>query len=349
MLNPAKYLKGKIVLVTGGAGFIGSHLCDHLMHYGAKVVCFDDLSSGSLAYVSAQKGNANFVFIKGDANKLSDLKKAFKYPIDYVMHYAALVGVQRTIEKPIEVLEDIEGIKHVLELSRQHKVKKIVYASSSEVYGNQERMPLHEENSYLDVKMPYALVKSAGENFFRTYWETVGLPFTALRFFNVYGPRQESSRYGFVVGIFISQVLKGQAPTIFYDGKQTRDFMFIADNIEASIQSLINPKADGQIFNLGTGRETSVLDLAKMIIEISGKKLKPSLMHKRNLAEIKRRVADNNKMTRLLGYHPQYSLEDGLRITYGWYKEMPKMLAKHHLSFKDYQKQVWLPKQKHEK
>ncbi len=345
MINPATKLKGKTVLVTGGAGFIGSHLIDHLRYYGARVVCFDNLSTGSKEYVDSRKSDPDFIFIRGDANNFKDIKKAFnKWPIDYVFHYAALVGVKRTSEEPLSVLADIEGIKHILELARQHKVKKIAYASSSEIYGDQERQPLHEENSYYDIKMPYALVKSAGENFFRSYWEITGLPIVIYRFFNAYGPRQAGSMYGFVTGVFISEVLQDKSPTIFHDGKQTRDFMFIDDNIEAAIQGLLNDKTDGQAINLGTGREVSILQLAKMIIKISGKKLHPSLLHKRKIAEIKRRVADTKKMKSLLNYVPKVSLEEGLKQTYAWYAQnQQEMTTGERITYNWRQKNIWVP------
>ncbi len=347
MINPKKHLSGKTILVTGGAGFIGSHLVDRLISYGAKVICFDNLSTGSRGYVDSMNGHKQFTFVLGDANNLEDLQKVFKqHSIDFVFHYAAVVGVQRTIEEPMKVLADIEGIKHILELSRQYKVKKIVYASSSEIYGNQEMMPLHEETSYYDIRMPYAMIKSAGENYFRTYWELSNLPSTVLRFFNVYGPRQESSHYGFVVGIFIAQVLRGERPTIFHDGKQTRDFTYIADNIEMSIQALLNKKADGQTFNIGTGNETSILELAEKIIEISrNRSLKPTLFHKRKLAEIKRRVADVRRAERILKYEPRYSLKKGLALTYAWYQEHSSTgIPSKHLSYAWNKKRVWVPR-----
>lgn len=349
MLNPKKFLKDKTVLVTGGAGFIGSHLCDRLLDYGAKVICFDNLSTGSKAYVDAKRSDKNFVFIYGDVNRMADVKKPFeRNKIDYVLHYAALVGVRRTVEEPLKVLGDIEGIKNILELSSRHKIRKIVYASSSEIYGNNDRMPLHEDNSFYDVKMPYAMVKSAGENYFRTYWEIRGLPMTILRFFNVYGPRQASSSYGFVTGIFISQVLQNINPTIFYDGKHTRDFMFVADNIEASIQALINKKTDGYAINLGTGAETSILELAQRIIKLNGNNLEPSLMHKRKLSfEVQRRIADISRMTKLLGFAPKYSLDDGLKITYAWYKENPQYLKRGApLTYAHYRRQTRFPRKK---
>ena len=157
MINPTKYIKGKTILVTGGAGFIGSHLVDRLLFYGARVICFDNLSTGSKQYVEAMKKNHRFVFVKGDVNVFSDIQNIFKkYRIDYAFHYAAVVGVQRTIEEPLKVLTDIEGIKHILELSRIHKVKKVVYASSSEIYGNQKTMgtvSINFSNYYINLKL----------------------------------------------------------------------------------------------------------------------------------------------------------------------------------------------------
>ncbi|MDD5547605.1 MAG: NAD-dependent epimerase/dehydratase family protein [Candidatus Pacebacteria bacterium] len=347
MINPSTKLAGKTVLITGGAGFIGSHLCDKILGYGGKVICFDDLSTGSKAYVESQKDNKNFTFIKGDVNKLSDIHVPFlKHRIDYVLHYAALVGVQRTIDDPLSVLIDIDGIKNILDLSHKHGVKKIVYASSSEVYGNQEKQPLHEDESYLNTRIPYAVVKMVGEHYLQTYWETVGLPYTALRFFNVYGPRQESSRYGFVVGVFISQILQGKKPTIFHDGSQTRDFMYVEDNVEAAIQALINEKANGHAINLGHSRETSILELAKMVAGIAGRKdLEPELFHERALAEIKRRVADNRKMLEILEYIPKHNLESGLKLTFDWYKQNPKLtMSDEKQTFKKYSEQVWIPR-----
>lgn len=345
MIDPRKKLQGKTVLVTGGAGFIGSHLSERLLSYGARVVCFDNLSTGNLENLLDARKNPRFSFMRGDVNRLADIKKAFnQHKIDFIFHYAALVGVQRTIDDPLKVLADIDGIRNMLALASKHKVKKIVYASSSEIYGNQEKMPLHEEYSYYDAKIPYATVKILGENYLRTYWETSGLPITILRFFNAYGPRQESSRYGFVTGVFISQVLQNKAPTIFHDGMQTRDFMYIDDNIEAAIQALLNHKADGQAINLGTGKETTILELAQKIVRLAGKEktLKPSLLHKRNTVEIKRRVANTEKMEKLLGFHSKYSLEEGLRLTYEWYLHHPYKVKKgKKLSYREYRKQVW--------
>src|SRR3989344_771169 len=347
MINPKEKLKGKTVLVTGGAGFIGSHLCDKLLEYGAKrVVCLDNLLSGNKYYLESKKGDPRFVFEFGDVNKFEDLKKVFSnHRIDYVMHYAAVVGVLRTMEYPYAVLNDLEGIKHICALAAEHGVKKIVYASSSEIYGNQKEMPLHEEMSYYDTKHPYALVKATAESYFKIFSGVSGIPTVSLRFFNVYGPRQESSDYGFVTGIFISQVLKDSNPTIFRDGTQTRDFTYIEDNVEAAVRALASDKTNGSVINVGTGAEISILDLAKRIIAISGKKIEPSRLNTRNYYEVQRRVADTAKMKELLGYECKTSLSDGLRLTYDWYKNNPSLLLKDkETGYKTYEAKVWKPK-----
>lgn len=329
MINPREKLNNKTVLVTGGAGFLGSHLCDRLLHYGAKVICFDNLSTGSKEYVDSKHSNPDFVFALGDANVLSDLEKIFKeHRIDYVFHYAAVVGVQRTVEQPLAVFNDIEGIKNLAEAAVENKVKKIVYSSSSEAYGSQKELPFNEEMSYYDTRHPYALVKATGESFFRSYCGPRGVPVASLRFFNVYGPRQASSRYGFVVGIFISQVLQDMPPTIFRDGSQTRDFTYVDDNVEAVIQALLNENTNGEIINIGTGVETSVLELANKILALSGKKLNPVFLRDIKFSETPRRVADINKMKKLLNYECRMPLEEGLLQTYEWYKNNPQFILR---------------------
>lgn len=327
MIDPNKKLKNKTIIVTGGAGFVGSHLCDALLSYGVKVVCFDNLSTGSKLYIISKSKDLNFAFVLGDVNALPEIEKTFaRYKPDYVFHYASIVGVKRTMEMPLEVFNDIEGIKNICVLSAKYGVKKIVYSSSSEVYGNQKEVPFHEDLSYHDTKHPYAIVKAIGESYFKSYSAISGIPVTSLRFFNVYGPRQASSAYGFVVGIFISQVLRNLQPTIFRDGTQTRDFTYIKDNVEAAIQAMVNEKADGHVLNIGTGMETSVLELAKKIIYVSGKKVEPKILEHINLAETQRRVANTQKMKNIIGFEPQVSFDEGLRLTYNWYKNNPQFI-----------------------
>ncbi|MBI2099193.1 SDR family NAD(P)-dependent oxidoreductase [Candidatus Uhrbacteria bacterium] len=311
-------LEGKISLVTGGAGFIGSHLCERLLKMGSAVVCFDNLSTGRESNIEHLKTNGNFYFIKGDANNKTELAAAFsQFKIDFVFHYAAIVGVKRTLESPLEVMADIAGINNILECSERAGVKKIVFSSSSEVYGNPLELPEREDGA-VNAKMPYAVVKLAGENLLRAYWEKRKLPTVALRFFNVYGPRQEGSEYGFVVGVFINQVLEGKSPTIFGDGTQTRDFVFVDDNVEAAICALTRDEANGQVINIGTGRPTTVLELAEKIISISGKSIKPEFLPPRKI-EVWHRWPQISKMRQCLDFTPRVGLEEGLKKTYEAY------------------------------
>ncbi len=309
------------ILVTGGAGFIGSHLCEKLLSQGNQVVCLDNLTTGNKDNLATVLSNERFIFLKGDSNT-SDLDKLFtKYRFDKVFHYSAVVGVKRTIENPLSVLNDLEGIKRVLELSRKYDVGKVIFASSSEVYGEPVEIP-EREDGVMNAKMPYALVKLMGEKYLEAFFSTYGLKTTSLRFFNVYGPRQISSAYGFVAGIFINQVLNGQNPTIFGDGEQTRDFVFIQDNIKASLIAAEKKSTDGEAINIGTGKSISILELANKVISVAGKQseIRPAFLKPRP-NDIKHRCPSVDKMKRLLGYEPDTSLDKGLKITLDWFSE----------------------------
>ena len=309
-------LKNSTVLVTGGAGFLGSHLCEHLLGYGARVIAFDNLSTGKLSNIGHISKNPDFQFIQGDCNKFEDIAAVFaQNKIDYIFHYAALVGVKRTIENPLAVLDDLKGIEYILDLARGNGIKKVVYASSSEVYGNPVELP-EKEDGPTNAKMPYALVKLTGEQYMRAYFEKYGLPTCSLRFFNVYGPRQESSDYGFVAGIFMQQVISGKRPTIFGDGSQTRDFVFVEDNIKAGIAAMFSDAANGESINIGTCHATTVLELAEKIIVLGDRKdLMPEFLPARKI-EIWHRWPQVQKMRQLLDFRPQFTLEDGLKKTY---------------------------------
>ncbi len=317
-------LKDKTVLVTGGAGFIGSHLCDKLVEAGARVICFDNFFTGKKENVAHLQGNENFTLVEGDANKYEDLANVFKkHKIDYIFHYAAVLGVQRVTENPLLVLPDIDGIQHILKLAREHKVKKTVFASSSEAYGFSTQMPLREDDDILAANQSdnvhlYALVKLMGEKIMKTYNDHYGVPTCSLRFFNVFGPRQESSAYGFVVGVFIKQVMNGEPPTIFGDGYQTRDFIYVDDNVRLAINAMLSEKTNGEVINIGVGRQTTIVDLAERLIRLSGKKFEPKFLESRKY-EIKYRSPDVSKMKNLLGKEIHDNLDENLKKTYNWY------------------------------
>lgn len=304
------------VLVTGGAGFIGSFLCERLLKDGHYVVCLDNLSTGKIENIRRFK--KNFKFVKMDVN-VDDLKELFrKNRFDWVFHYAAVVGVRRTLQFPLDVLKDIDGTRNILELSKIYDVKKVIFASSSEVYGSPVEFPESEEG-HVNPKIPYAVGKLMGETYLKAYYEKYGLKTCSLRLFNVYGPGQDSTPYGFVSGIFIKQVLQNKPPAIFGDGTQTRDFIFIEDNINAAIVAAKSNKANGKCINIGTGRPITILDLAETIIRLSGKDLKPIFRQARPY-EIKHRFPDISKMRKILKFKSKISLEEGLRRTIRYYK-----------------------------
>jgi len=317
-------LKDKTILVTGGTGFIGSHLCEELLSQDASVICLDNFSQSSPENVQSFKDNPKFSLIKVDCNNYKELKSVFeKNRIDFVFHYAATVGVKRTQEDPLRVLEDIEGIKNIFKLSHLYKIKKIVFASSSEVYGEPVELPEKEE-SVLNARIPYAQVKLIGESYAKAYWDSYKLPTVSLRFFNVYGPRQESSDYGFVVGIFMKQVIDGRNPSVVNDGSMTRNFVYVKDNIMAAIKTLFTEKVNGEVLNIGTGQSITILQLAEKIIEISKRDLMITFIKPRNDHEILHRKPDISKQMSLLEYQPTFSLNEGLELTYKWYLDILK-------------------------
>lgn len=308
------------ILVTGGAGFIGSHVCQSLLSAGHDVVCFDNLSTGSMKNIQALAQHKHFSFVKGDCNFIKDLQRIFnKNTFDYIFHYAAVVGVKRTLENPLLVLQDYEGTKNILEISRQKEVKQVIYSSSSEVYGDPPEIP-EREDGILNPLQPYAITKLMSENLLEAYYKEYGMSTTSLRFFNVYGPRQNSTPYGFVIGIFIKQALTNQNLTVFSDGLQTRDFVYIQDNISASLKALENSKVKGKVINIATGKETKIIDLAKKIIKLthttSAIKFVPQKYY-----DIRRRHGSIERMKELLNFTPQFSLEQGLQETINWYRK----------------------------
>lgn len=320
-------LKGARILVTGGAGFVGSHLVDRLLELGAgSVVVLDNLLTGKRENVDHHEADGRFVFIHGDANDRATLQTVFlTHRPQYVFHLAALVGVKRVEEQPLEVLKDLDGLRGIFELSHRHGVKKVLFTSSSEAYGEPVALPSAEHGPLnANPRDPYALVKLIGENLCHHYWHKFNLPTVALRFFNVYGPRQESSGYGFVVSIFLDRVRKGLAPLIFGDGTATRDFVFYKDNIECILRAMVKQETNGETINIGKGAPTEIRELAEMIVKLSGKDLAPEYHPPRKL-EIKYRSPDTAKMEKLLGCKATTPLEEGLRITYAYLEEKDRV------------------------
>ena len=314
-------LAGKTVLVTGGAGFLGSHMCDALLARGARVVAVDDLSNGKRRNIVEALQSKNFTFIKADANNQRAMRRVFaKIKPHYVMHYAAIVGVNRTTREPFRVFADVDGVRNIAELSRKYKVRKIFFASSSEVYGEPIKLPIREDAPF-NVRWPYSVVKLWNEQYLLASAEQYGIPVTITRFFNVYGPRQDFGESGFGVSIFLRNALAGKTLELLGGGKQTRDFVFIEDNIRLCLEAFTNSAVDNKPMNIGSGKSITIHQLAEAVIALTGSGRivkKPLRAH----GEIKLRTPDITLMKRLLHDEPRVPLADGLRQTLAWLKDI---------------------------
>lgn len=298
------------ILITGGAGNVGGALAAQLIkNKDYFVVVVDNLVTGSLNKLPSS-ANDNFKFIKCDVNIYNDLAAVMMtYRFDYVFHYAALVGVKRTLTHPMAVLNDIEGIKNVLQLSKNSGVKRIFYSSSSEVYGEPVEFPQNEHTTPLNSRLPYAIVKNIGEAFFKSYQKEYGLDYTIFRFFNTYGPNQSKD---FVVSKFIDLALHHKDISIYGDGSQTRTFCYIDDNIEATVQIFEKELYLNEVINIGSSLETSVLDLAKKVIAITQSSSQVVHLPALEEGDMTRRQPDNSRMLSVLG-RELLSVEQGIK------------------------------------
>jgi UDP-glucuronate decarboxylase len=297
------------ILITGGAGFIASSLAEKLIQEKENyVVIIDNLSTGHIGKIPKSNFN-NLKFIKGDVNRESVISEIMlSYKFDYVFHYAAVVGVQRTLDNPLAVLNDISGIKNILELSRNTGVKRVFYSSSSEIYGEPVFFPQNEHTTPLNSKLPYAIVKNVGEAYLRSYFREYGLEYTIFRFFNAYGSKQSKT---FVISRFLSQALKNEDIYIYGDGLQPRTFFYIDDNINACLNAFYNNLFVNDVVNIGSDIQITINDLAKLIVRLS--KSKSVIKHLPPLEEgdMRGRLPDVSKMQRLLNNKP-LSIEEGI-------------------------------------
>lgn len=297
------------ILITGGAGFIGSSIADALTQSNDnEIVILDNLLTGRKDNLP-NKEDGNWRFIKCNINSYNDLQPIMvSNNFDYVFHYAAVVGVQRTLESPIMVLEDIDGIKNILHLSKNTGVKRVYFASSSEVYGESISFPQDEISTPLNSRLPYAVVKNVGESFFRSYQQEFGLDFTIFRFFNTFGAKQNTD---FVISKFLRMALNNDPITIYGDGMQSRTFCYIDDNIDACLNAFHNGKFVNDVLNVGNDVETSVLKLAQIIIGLTNSK--SEIVHVPALEEgdMRRRLPNIKRMKELLN-RPLLTLEEGL-------------------------------------
>jgi nucleoside-diphosphate-sugar epimerase len=298
------------ILITGAAGFIPSSLADKLIEdKNTYVVGIDNFLTGKNENLPTNAPE-NYKFIKADANNYEDISALMlAYRFDYVFHYSAVVGVKRTLENPIKVLEDIKGIQNVLHLSKNTGVKRVFFASSSEVYGEPVEFPQNEFTTPLNSKLPYAIVKNVGEAFLKSYQLEHGLNYTIFRFFNTYGPKQSTD---FVMSKFLKAAFANQDITLYGDGMQTRTFCYIRDNIDATIQCLDKDLHINDVVNLGSDRELPIKELAEIIIKVTGSSSK--IVHLPPLPEgdMRRRCPDNSKMKELLK-RDLTPLEEGIK------------------------------------
>jgi len=309
-----------LFLVTGGAGFIGSNLCEAILNLGYRVRCLDDLSTGKQANVDLFINHPNYEFIKGDIKDLDTCMKACE-GADYVLNQAAWGSVPRSIEMPLFYCQNnIQGTLNMLEAARQNGVKKFVYASSSSVYGDEAHLP-KKEGIEGNLLSPYALTKRCDEEWAKMYTMHYGLDTYGLRYFNVFGRRQDpNGAYAAVIPKFIKMLLNDERPTINGDGQQSRDFTYIENVIEANLKACLAPhEAAGQAFNIAYGGREYLNDIYKTLVDALGKDIQPIYGPDRK-GDIKHSNADISKARELLGYDPEYDFHRGLNEAIDWYK-----------------------------
>ena len=312
--------KDSLFLVTGGAGFIGSNLCEVLLKKGYKVRCLDNLSTGKSENLREFINNQNFTFIEGDIRDLDTCMKACK-DADFVLHQAAWGSVPRSIEMPLLYNDiNIKGTLNMLEAAKQNKVKKFVYASSSSVYGDEPTLP-KVENREGNLLSPYALTKRVNEEYAKLYTKLYGLDTYGLRYFNVFGKRQDpNGAYAAVLPKWIKQLLNNERPTINGDGTQSRDFTYIENVIEANLKACKASKEfAGQAFNIAYGGRETLIDIYNYLCKELGNDTKPIFGHSR-AGDIKHSNADIRKAKEMLEYNPSWSFKSGIQAAIKWYK-----------------------------
>lgn len=323
-----EFEKNSLFLVTGGAGFIGSNLCEAILNKGYRVRCLDNLSTGNPKHVEMFLNNPNYEFIEGDIRDFETCKTACEN-VDFVLHQAAWGSVPRSIEMPVLYEEiNIKGTLNMLEASRHNRVKKFVYASSSSVYGDEPTLPKVEGREG-NVLSPYALTKKVNEEYARLYSRLYDLDTYGLRYFNVFGRRQNpEGAYAAVIPKFINQLLNDQSPVINGDGKQSRDFTYIENVIEANLKACkASREFSGMAFNIAYGGREFLIDVYKEICKIVNKNIDPIFVEKRK-GDIPHSNADINLAKKCIDYRPNWDFNKGLIQAYSYYKEINESVEK---------------------
>ena len=311
MPNNKQDLRGAKILVTGGAGFIGSHLVDKLALEN-EVIVVDNLFTGSLS--NLEKSKHRITFMNGDIRD-KELMKDVVMKVEFVFHLAADVGNVRSIEDPLTNMDvNVRGTLNVLEACLSSNIVRFVYSASAAAYGEAEYLPIDEDHP-INPESPYAVSKLAAEKYAYAFYKIHGLPVTCLRYFNVYGPRQESSEYANVIPIFLKGIKEGKPLTIFGDGNQTRDFTFVGDIVRANILAATQSQAIGGIFNIATGKRTSVNELANLIEQVTGREVL-TIHDKARTGEVRDSLANIGKAKKTLGYDPETNFNEGLLSTW---------------------------------
>lgn len=307
-----------VVLVTGGAGFVGSNVVNKLLSTtNYKILVLDDLSTG---FESNLNKSDKLEFVKGSVCNW-DLLKDMISNVDSIIHMAAKNIIVSTKNPKDDFEVNIGGTLNVLLLAREFPLKRVVYTSSASVYGNPRYLPINEDDG-VNTLSPYSVSKLAGENYCQAFYESFGLSTICLRYSNVYGINQSPQNpYCGVISKFFDSVLKGESPQIHGDGEQTRDFTYVEDAVSATIAALFSDKGDGQVFNVGTGIETSINELAEHIIRLTGESIKPKYIDRRDIDNIRRRVLNIEKIRKTLRWIPAFTLKEGLRRTIEWYQK----------------------------